>query len=350
MGRVHEVGIAADAKAFDQGIRSGVIDPLEDAEKALEALGKTRGPEDLERDLKQAQKASEKLSDSGDKIGRDLDGGFKKAVKGSDDFMQEANSTARETAASFDGSAESIGDAFQEVAANAFGAFGPEAGLAGLAVAAGIGGIKTTFDELAEKSKEVREGIISDFIEVGDALDREAVDSRVRDLLGNENTRKQAELLKDILGVDLADAVLILAGDFETAGTTMADAMAGVNEASGSVDFQTWLELKNTMEATNAAFEVGTALAKAREDAAKRTGESERDQIQRTKDADQTRWELYAASRADAEARAKTPIVQEVTLRDTTDYYSLRDSIQSRLGTFRPEVQLGPGIGMVWEP
>lgn len=172
----------------------------------------------------------------------------------------------------------------------------------------------------------------------------------MRDLLGNENTRKQAELLKDILGVDLANAVLILAGDFEAAGTTMADAMEGVNQASGNVETQTWVELKNTMEATNSAFEIGTALAKAREDAAKLTGETERDQIQRTKDADQTRWEQYAASRADAEAKAATPIVQEVTLKDSTDYYTLRANIQQRLGTFRPEVQLGPGTGRVWEP
>jgi len=97
----------------------------------------------------------------------------------------------------------------------------------------------------------------------------------------------------------------------------MEDAMAGVNAASGDVDFQTWLELKNTMDATNAAFEVGTALAKAREDAAVRTGETERTQIQKTKDADQTRWELYAAARADAAAKAAVPIVQQMVLDDS---------------------------------
>jgi len=320
---------------------------LEDLSDELDTLGKDDATEKMERNLKELARTADT---SGDKVGKSLKDGFKKAEGGAEDFKQEANSTARETAASFDGSAESISDAFQEVAANAFGAFGPAAGLAGLAVAAGIGGIKTTFDELAEKSKEVKEGILNDFLEVGDALDREAVDARVRDLLGNENTRKQAELLKDILNVDLSEAVLILAGDFDSAGTTMEEAMAGVQAASGNVDFQTWLELKNTMDATNAAFEVGTALAKAREDAAKRTGDAERDQIQKTKDADQTRWELYAAARADAEAQAANPIVQEIQLTDTTDYYTFRAAIQAKLGTFRPEVQLGPGIGRVWEP
>lgn len=319
---------------------------LQDVTDDLDEVGRDKSTEKLEASLRDLAREADR---TGDKVGKSIDDGFKKAGKGADDFKQEANSTARETAASFDGSAESIGDAFQEVAANAFGAFGPAAGLAGLAVAAGIGGIKTTFDELAEKSKEVREGIISDFIEVGDALDREAVDARVRDLLGNENTRKQAQLLKDILGIDLADAVLILAGDFETAGTTMADAMAGVNAASGDVDFQTWLELKNTMESTNAAFEVGTALAKAREDAAVRTGEAERDQIQKTKDADQTRWELFAAARADAEARAANPIVQRIDIvaDDSAARYTL-DQLQARASQ-GIVVKVIPGQGRFWE-
>ncbi len=66
---------------------------------------------------------------------------------GMDDFKQEANQTARESAASFDGSAESIVDVFQEVAANAFQGFGPAGAVAGLAIAAGIGlGVKAFED------------------------------------------------------------------------------------------------------------------------------------------------------------------------------------------------------------
>jgi hypothetical protein len=341
-----KVAVGFEERAAVEGAKK-ISKSLEDVDKQLDTIGKNKSLDEVEASMKDAERASD---DTGKKIGKNLDDGFHKAGDGAKDFKQEANSTARETAASFDGSAESIGDAFQEVAANAFGAFGPAAGLAGLAVAAGIGGIKTTFDELAEKSKEVKEGIITDFIEVGDALDREAVDARVRDLLGNENTRKQAQLLADILDVDLASAVLALAGDFDSAGVTMEDAFKGVEGAQSDVDFQTWLELKNTMEATNAAFEVGTALAKAREDAATRTGDTERSQIQRTSDADQTRWELYAAARADAEARAANPIVQSVELQDNTDYYAFRSAILANIGTIRPNVQLGPGVGQVWEP
>lgn len=349
-----EIPVAVDAGGVEKSIRNGLIDPIEDAEDALKKLGKTDAGKDIDKQMDRAQDATEDLSkeldDARDDLkklgfaakdaGDDARRGMDKAKDGAKDFKDEANSTARETAASFDGSAESIGDAFQEVAANAFGAFGPAAGLAGLAVAAGIGGIKTTFDELAEKSKEVREGIIADFLEVGDALDQEAVDARVRDLLGNENTRKQVELLKEILGVDLGQAALIAAGDFESAGVTMEEAFQGVQNASGNVDFQTWLELKNTMESTNEAFEVGNALAKAREDAAKRTGETERDQIQRTKDAAQARYEEMAAQYANPiEAKVRMTV-------DTSQAYRDLQAFQNRAAQ---GVRVPVGLGRTWE-
>jgi hypothetical protein len=198
-------------------------------------------------------------------------------------------------------------------------------------------------DELKKAAEETKQTIIDSFLEAGDALDREAVDARVRDLLGVEETRKQVMLLKDIMGVDLAQAALIVAGDFESAGTTMEDAMKAVQGASSDVDFTVFQNLLNTMNATNDAFVTGTDLAKAREDAAKRTGEAERTQIQMTRDADQTRWELYAASRNAMTA----PVTQQVNvqLNDTTNYWAWRASVQARLGSFTVPVQMGPGIG-----
>lgn len=292
---------AAEKNAKDLG------KSLEAIDKELDLVGKSKGLESVEDDLKKVQRESD---DTGKKLGNSMDAGFKKASSGADDFKQEANQTARETAASFDGSAESIGGAFQEVAANAFGAFGPAAGLAGLAVAAGIGGITTTFDELKQKSDEVKQGIIDDFLEVGDALDAEAVNNRVRDLLGTEETRKQVQLLAETMNIDLAQAALAVAGDFSSAGVTMEEVMQGIQDVSGSANFDTWIGLRNTIDATNDAFVTGTDLAKAREDAATRTGQAERAQTQMTKDADQQRWEAYAA----AKANATQPVDQRVKM------------------------------------
>lgn len=340
----------ADAIRGSKAVKDSLQDVSREADNAGDDI--TGSFKDAAREAGwSADKIEDSLEDiarqadrTGRKVGSELDDGFDKAKRGADDFKQEANQTARETAASFDGSAESIGEAFQEVAANAFGAFGPAAGLAGLAVAAGIGGMTANFEELRQKSDEVKQGIIADFLEVGDALDKEAVDARVRDLLGNENTRKQAELLKEILGVDLADAVLVLAGDFETAGITMEDAMKAISEASGNVDFQTWLELKNTMEATNAAFEVGTELAQAREEASTRVAEAERTQIQRTRDADQERWEAFATAAQTAKTNAAGEVVIPVRLGEP-DVGAFRRRIADRFGTLSLPVQLGPGIG-----
>lgn len=152
MARAHEVAIGADGRAFAQAVKKDIIKPVDEAAKALDDLGDEgeTGGRKLEDALRDAERATERLSRAGKDVGDDLDRGFKRAKEGADDFKQEANSTAREAAASFDGSAESIGDAFQEVAANAFGGFGPAGAAAGLAAAAGLGLLTAEWQKHAE--------------------------------------------------------------------------------------------------------------------------------------------------------------------------------------------------------
>jgi hypothetical protein len=277
----------------------------------LDILANTR---QLESEMKSAAREVEGVSDELDNVGKAGTDAGKKISKGLDgakgglnDFKQEGKQTSAEVAASFDGSAESIAGGFQELAANAFSGFGPAGAAIGAAIALGMGGAIEMLDGLKTISDETREAIIADFVEVGDALEREAVDARVLSLMSAEPTRKQAELLKEILGVNLAQAYLILAGDAQSAGTTMEEAIAGVQGAASDVDWKTFQELKTTMEATNGAFATGTELAKAREEASRATGETERAQTQKTKEADQLRWEAYA--------RAKTNATGDVTQR-----------------------------------
>lgn len=211
-----EIKILSDTEGFERGIRDGVIDPLDDADAALEQLGDAadaagreagrglekagdsvddlrkeldkagrqakdtgddieqlgddartagrdseRGIDRLEDALKDAQRQSEKteravkdIGDAGRDAGRDAERGMKRAEDGVEDFKQEASSTAREAAASFDGSADSIGDAFQEVAANAFAGFGPAGEAAGLAAAVGIGLAAAGFQDVQEAQEE----------------------------------------------------------------------------------------------------------------------------------------------------------------------------------------------------
>jgi hypothetical protein len=144
---------------------------------------------------------------------------------------------------------------------------GAAAGIAAL----GIGAITEELTNTAERSKEIKEGIIQDFVEIGDALDKEAVDARVRDILNAEGTRKEAQLLADIMGITVGQAVLAMAGDFESAGVTVDEVMDGINTASGSVDTKVWSDLKNTVSSTTDAMEAGREAAEARAEAEKRT-------------------------------------------------------------------------------
>ena len=206
------IDIAANTRDFQRATKdverglSGVADSLDDlvrdtersADRAGDALGDgfkdaardvKRSTDDLGDDIargvkdgtKKAEDSTEKLersfkelattakretSDLGDGMGKSVKKGTDEAGEGLGEFKDEANSTAREAAASFDGSAASIGDAFQEVAANAFAGFGPAGALAGLAAAAGIG---IAFSQM-ERGKEETEAFNEKVSELGQEL------------------------------------------------------------------------------------------------------------------------------------------------------------------------------------
>lgn len=213
MAKGINIGIASDTRDFAKGIQSGVIQPLEkakdvfddvasaseraagdvessfkDAGSAVETMGKegaTAG-ERLEDSMREAQRKTEDLKgeykqlgetikresrSAGKSIDTNINDGTKRAKEGLNEFKGEAASTAKESAASFDGSAESIVDAFQEVAANAFIGFGPAGLIAGLAAAAGIGLISQAIEaggEDADRLKQKLAELTDELIEAGD--------------------------------------------------------------------------------------------------------------------------------------------------------------------------------------
>ena len=184
------IPIASDTRDFSQGIKNGVIQPLEGVEDALDAVAREgdQAGEKLEKALTEAQQETEQLTDKHQELGRvirDTAQASSRAMRGANDSTREATrgaseglrdlkdesrSTAREAAASFDGSAQSIIDAFQEVSANAFIGFGPAGLVAGLAAAAGIGLISSAIqkgDENAEQLKARVSELTSELIEAG---------------------------------------------------------------------------------------------------------------------------------------------------------------------------------------
>lgn len=174
---VAKAGEDADQLSFADTVREAkrLEDAGEDAGKAIDrSMGRAADETDqLERRFKDAERRAKDLGDAGERAGRDVDRGMERASDGVDELRDEANSTAREAAASFDGSAESIADAFQEIAANAFAGFGPAGAVAGLAAAAGIGLALAAFEGVNEASEESKQRAAEwgqAFIEAGDSI------------------------------------------------------------------------------------------------------------------------------------------------------------------------------------
>lgn len=237
-----QLDIAANTRDFQRGVQ--------DVEKALDKVA-----DSLDDVTREGDRASDKIEDSfrdiaraskdtGRDIGRNMDDGFDRAKAGAGEFKDEANSTAREAAASFDGSADSIVDAFQEVTANAFGGFGPAGAVAGLAAAAGIGLVTQAFQDAEDKRQELEEradDLASAYIEAGsNVLDAISVASRTADVMGNTEEKKKVQEYADAIGIDLATAVRAYVGD--------ANAMAAVNALAGDAQ----AELNDLHEKSNA--------------------------------------------------------------------------------------------------
>lgn len=187
-----KITLLSDVRAFLKGT-ADVEKSLDDVASSLDDLAREtkqnadQAGDALAREFSDAfDKVKTESRTAGKRIGDDMHDGTRKAKDGIEEFGDEANSTAREAAASFDGSADSILDAFQEVAANAFAGFGPAGALAGLAAAAGIGLVFSSLEDAAEKASEAKDQVL-DF---ADAINEAG---------GNPKAVRWAEKLRDTM-------------------------------------------------------------------------------------------------------------------------------------------------------
>ena len=162
MGKPFKLTILSDFGELLRGTKDAG-DGFEELADTLDDVA--RDGDDAADKLEKSFKASldsvrKEAGTTGKAMGDDLRDGTRKAGEGMSELKDEAASTAREAAASFDGSAESISDVFQEVAANAFAGFGPAGAVAGLAVAAGIGLAVTAMQGYAEEVTAAKESTL----------------------------------------------------------------------------------------------------------------------------------------------------------------------------------------------
>lgn len=333
-GKGYTVGIASETKAFKQGIDSGIIAPLEDAEKALTDLGKSKGPDQLERGLEDAQKESKQLAketkktadtieqeyrQSYKKMKDSADDAYDKAGAGAQDFKRESVSTARESAASFSGEFDDVGDLVQETLANAFFGFGPVGAAAGLAAAAGLG---IVFNELnkqkdaADELKSKMAGMYQAAVEEGRAyLDEAQILKEMQDIMWNpDRVGEYDKALGDskALSLDISTVLAAQAGDTsairdvqERINALRADELGTLKELTAAdlaVGNAGSLRLDYLTEAGSRYGDIGQAIeennSKARE--AVRIEEEfsskQTAQIKRVTDASQARWDAEAAA------------------------------------------------------
>lgn len=153
------------ADAFE-GVQDTLDDVSREARKTEDAIAAVgdgsrkagEASDDMERKFRDDfDKVRKEAKGAGDAIGREVKDGTDRAGEGMDEFKDEAAGTAREAAASFDGSADSISEVFQEVAANAFAGFGPAGAAAGVAVAVGLGVAISRLQEVADRTNEAKE-------------------------------------------------------------------------------------------------------------------------------------------------------------------------------------------------
>jgi hypothetical protein len=153
------------------------------------------------------------------------------AKEGLGEFRDEANSTAKESAASFDGSAESIGDAFQEIAANAFAGFGPAGAVAGLAAAAGLGLVFAQVEKNDERTQALREQVAAlaeEYIATGriGGVSMGSVADAIKDMAlateDGETTLSDLRETADDAGVPFEKLAKAMAGDSEALGELLA--------------------------------------------------------------------------------------------------------------------------------
>lgn len=231
-----KLDILANTTAFVSSMKKAGAS-VEDIGDALDDLARdsAQAGEKMERSFREIAREA---SDTGRKIGREMNDGTDKAKKGVDEIGREAESTAKESAASFDGSAESIADAFQEVAANAFAGFGPAGAAAGVAAALGIGAVLAGFtaaDEAAKASEEAVAEWADAYIEAGGiALTAGVMASRAQDILTDSEKFKTAEENARKWGVSIETAVGAMSGsaadirEVESSVRDMGDALKNI--------------------------------------------------------------------------------------------------------------------------
>lgn len=265
------IGVGADTRQFSQAVARGIVDPLEDVEKALDGIGKDKAGDKLEDSMKDAQRATERLADEQKSLGdviareserggralkRNISSGTSAAKRDLEELKNEAKQNASETFSSFDGSLESFADGLQGTFGGVVSGLGPIGAAAGAAGALGIGLIMAAFGTASEDTEAYKERVAAlaqEFIDTG--TDGEAsIDFLVS---------KLQELATETDDVGLKELAKIAAGaksDFKDLAQAYAGNTDGLRDLWREADRQVQ-KLKDEANALNQTTAAGQARA-----------------------------------------------------------------------------------------
>lgn len=232
-------GISLDILANVRDALRGVGDvekAVADVESTLEDMERA-GDDSVERMSRGFRDLAKDSDTAADKIERNFKESFRDTARAADDAADDANRAqsriGERSAEVRDEVRQNLGEGIANAARGDFEALsdtigdtlgGAVAGIGGLGAAGlaaagalGLGAIVGTINAInaeAEKSQQAAYDLANAYIDAGTtALDAVTLAARVQNVLTDPEARKEAEALKDVLGVDLPDAARILAGD-----------------------------------------------------------------------------------------------------------------------------------------
>lgn len=360
MAKGYSISIASDTKAFATGVQKGIIEPLEDAADILQDIGSDGGRDlgKLERSMEKAQDETDEvrkafsdlqkeIRETGRKSRTDFADPVNRSAKDVEDQLDEVTGEAKQNAAemfsSFDGSFESIADAAQGTLG---GLVGNLKGIPAVAVAAagaaGLGFVTNALIEQQELGEELKQGLSDAYKSAAEEgrsfIDQAAVDAAVLELLFDSGRRTAAIDEAARLGVNSNSYIRALSGDAAAlqdvlvgAKSRYEDLAEAAREGGSPIDVRAAQDVQTLigrLEGIQTQHEENQRAAEQYQDIVAETNQAERDQIDRTRSAEQERWEALGR-RAD-EAAARGPVVIKTEL-SAPDAETVRRTTQ---GTF----------------
>lgn len=248
------IPITSESGAFEAGVRSGVLDPLEDTFRALdkvEQAGDDAGSE-LERSFERAQDSTKelarehrKLADTirdearkSNRVVRDsADDGFRGSSEAVRGFKDEAVQNFSEVASSFDGSVGGAVDGVQGLLGGLATSITGPVGLAFGGIGLIAGTVASNWAIAAEDIAADWQEMYDDMVESGETfLSQDLVNQRIQEIAQDQGKVNAAVEEGRSIGSNYLDVIRAQAGDMDALTSVLTNARGALEEQNAAQD------------------------------------------------------------------------------------------------------------------